>query len=171
MNGRVDRVRIWHDGGDLAKVGGCIGARLHQQCDFQQSGRWDKLASNKKEVERAYESPPTCNFLLVTSERTASLWEPAMQSPSIHLYVDVLHLDESTYNVEERHVPINLAFHAYLQEHKGMNKSQFLALWKSSPLRGRDSNHCWISQNLKYSLCCLQARMQGGASIEIGLQS
>ena len=45
-----------------------------------------------------------------------------------HFYVDVLGADDSTYDVLERHVPIDPAFHAHLQEQEEDNISQFFAL-------------------------------------------
>ena len=39
------------------------------------------------------------------------------QSRLIHFFVDVQHAEDSTYEIEERHVPINPTFHAHLQDH------------------------------------------------------
>ena len=49
--------------------------------------------------------------------------------------MDVLHIEESIYNVCERHVFINRGFYAYLQEHHKDNITQFLALPKVIPTR------------------------------------
>ena len=55
-------------------------------------------------------------------------WEPTAQLCLTHFYVDVQHAEDSTYEIEERHIPIDPTFHAHLQDHQEDNISNFLAL-------------------------------------------
>ena len=55
----------------------------------------------------------------------------------LHFYIDVPSADDSTYDVWERHVAIDLAFHAHLQEQREDNISQFLALLEVIPVTKR----------------------------------
>ena len=64
-------------------------------------------------------------------------WEPAKRSPLSHFYVDVLHADESMYDIGEWHIAIHPTFHAHLQDHQEDNISQFLALLEVIPTRKR----------------------------------
>ena len=64
-------------------------------------------------------------------------WEPTATSEVPHFYVDVPCTDESTVDVEDRHVPIDPAFHAHLQEQEEGNISHFLALPEVIPMTKR----------------------------------
>ena len=50
------------------------------------------------------------------------------QSHLTHFFVDVQHAEDSTYEIQECHVPIDPTFHAHLQDHQEDNISNFLAL-------------------------------------------
>ena len=50
-------------------------------------------------------------------------WEPAATSGVPHFYVNVPGADDSTVDVQDRHVTINPAFHAHLQENEEGNIS------------------------------------------------
>ena len=51
-----------------------------------------------------------------------------------HYYIHVPHIEKSTYDVHELNVPIDLQFHADLEEHNN-DISQFLALPEVIPMR------------------------------------
>ena len=40
-----------------------------------------------------------------------------LESHITHFFVDVQHAEDSTYEIEERHIPIDSTFHAHLQDH------------------------------------------------------
>ena len=55
-------------------------------------------------------------------------WHPTAYRGVSHFYIDIPSADNSTYDVQKRHVPIDPTFHAHLQEQEENNISQFLAL-------------------------------------------
>ena len=78
-----------------------------------------------------------------------------------HFFVDVQHAEDSTYEIEERHVPIDPTFHAHLQDHQEDNISNFLALPKVIPAMKRkqtqpllDFSKSKILTSLAYKEAC-----------------
>ena len=75
-------------------------------------------------LDATYSSPP------LQMLNSSAPWELVAHLHPIHFFVDVLHAEESTYEVEKWHIPIDPIFHAHLQDHHEDNISEFLALFE-----------------------------------------
>ena len=93
-------------------------------------------------------------------------------SPSrlTHFFVDLQHAEDSIYEIEERHVPIDPTFHAHLQDHQEDNISNFLALLEVIPAMKRkraqpllDFSKSKILTSLAYTEACEQLLAQKSA--------
>ena len=80
------------------------------------------------------------------------------------------HAEDSTYEIEERHVPIDPTFHAHLQDHEEDNISNFLALPEVIPAMKRkqaqpllDFSKSKILTSLTYTEACEQLLAQRSA--------
>ena len=92
------------------------------------------------------------------------------QSRLTHFFIDVQHTEDSTYEIKERHVPIDPTFHAHLQDHQEDNISNFLALPEVIPAMKRkraqpllDFSKSKILTSLAYTEACEQLLAQRSA--------
>ena len=92
------------------------------------------------------------------------------QSCLTHFFVDVQYAEDSTYDIEERHVPIDPTFHAHLQDHQEDNISNFLVLPEVIPAMKRkraqpllDFSKSKILTSLAYTEACEQLLAQRSA--------
>ena len=75
-----------------------------------------------------------------------------MHSHPKQFYVDVSYGDESTYDVDERHIPIDPTFHVHLQKHQEDNISEFFVLLEVISARKRKRQQPFMNfSKSKYS--------------------